>query len=144
LFVGGEGEKLSAESMAIIAEELNVKEVSGGPAVSIGKDWVSKEDGGIKLSLCLEITAELKKEGLAREIVRAINQTRKEMKLTMRDKIGLFYSAENGELKNIFSEYGDKIKSGILAERISEGDAGGGNEIDIDGFPVKIKISLIK
>jgi len=41
----------------------------------------------LKVGLDLNITDELKKEGLVREIVRTINQIRKEQKLTINDEV---------------------------------------------------------
>jgi len=58
------GEQLSAEIESIIAEEINVKEI------------VFKK--GISISLDTKLTTELKAEGEAREIIRQIQQARKE------------------------------------------------------------------
>lgn len=73
----GEGsQNLDPALEAILAEELNVKKVSIGEAVN-RSGWASKTDGNLSVNLNLEITPELKNEGLARELERAIQDLRK-------------------------------------------------------------------
>lgn len=126
--------ELTEEILEMIAEELNVKEVV------FGKNFVGsvKEDGGVKVSLDTVLTDELKKEGLVREIVRTINQMRKEQKLTINDTIKIEYATEDALLKSVFTDYTEEIKKSVLASGLAEGV--GGNEVEIDGKKVKINI----
>ena len=69
--------------LEIVADELNVKTVKLGEV----KGGAVKEEGELRVALDLEVTIELKKEGLVREITRTINQMRKEQKLTVNDLV---------------------------------------------------------
>lgn len=66
---------LSTELEQIIAEELNVKKV----------EYLKGEN--LLVTIETTITSELAKEGEARELIRQIQQMRKDMKLTLNDKI---------------------------------------------------------
>jgi isoleucyl-tRNA synthetase len=70
-------ERLSDQLEQIIAAELNVKKVL----------FNQEKSGEIKVELDINITPELQKEGDAREIIRQIQQMRKESNLTLKDKI---------------------------------------------------------
>ena len=110
-----QGSKLSSELTDILAEELNVK------AVVFDDDFeglLVKEDGDYKIGLDIILTEELKKEGLVRELVRAVNQARKEQKLTIHDKITLNYRTESSLWQVVMSEYKDEIGRQVLAEEI--------------------------
>ncbi|MBU4087040.1 MAG: hypothetical protein KKB21_05695, partial [Nanoarchaeota archaeon] len=99
---------------------------------------VIKEEGDITVGLNIEITDDLKKEGLAREIVRTINQMRKEQKLTVNDKIIVIYKTENILLNEILTEFSEEIMKNVLADNLVAGDVGEDREIG----GVKIKLGF--
>lgn len=72
-FAIAEAARLSAELLNIIADEVNVKEVVAG-------------DEGLDT----DITAELREEGLVRELVRSVQSRRKDMALVPSDVVRLF------------------------------------------------------
>jgi len=110
--------QFSNELKNIISEELNVKEVVDG--AQIGNDWIEKEDNGIKVALNIKVTEDLRKEGLVREIVRTINQMRKEQKMTIHDRVIVEYYTPDELLKSVFAEFKDDIKRQVLASDICE------------------------
>jgi len=115
----------NSELVELIKDELNVKEVEFIKEI-IEKDNLICEDGNkIKIALNIEITSELKSEGMAREIVRHIQVMRKEAKYNRDDIISVKYNFDgNGEdAKKVFDVWGDYIKKECLAEGIvfSEG-----------------------
>src|SRR5438445_8339517 len=73
------GDELPEEVVAIIRDELNVKSVTFGVS---------------ELLLDTQITEELKLEGLAREIVRFVNERRKKRGLNVEDRIETRYEAD--------------------------------------------------
>ncbi len=129
-------EKLDNELIEIIKEELNVKAVSVKNAqqeghsskrsVSDGKDKTSSlrdnknsleniawsEDA--KIGLNLEITSELKAEGQARELIRAIQQMRKEADYQLDNRIKISYDG----LSDVFAKFGDLIAKETLADEV--------------------------
>lgn len=124
------GGELSNELQQIVADELNVKKVE-----------TNKKGDVLSVELDATITPELKKEGLAREIVRVINQKRKETGLTIQDKIIVRYQTDDKLLREVFAEFGSEIKKSVLAEKLEEG---GAEEVKIDGIQVKIGVEKIE
>lgn len=126
---------LSPEIKSIIADELNVKLVVDQPG--FGDNWKGKEDQRFTIMLNTEITEALKKEGMVREIVRTINQMRKEMGLTIQDRVIVVYTTEDQVLQHVFDEYGKDIMKSVLADSLRPGE---GKEVEIDGRKVQIDI----
>lgn len=131
------------EYHAIIADELNVKEVDYAEAVD-EKNCIEKQDGDVKIWLNIEMTEELKQEGLVREIVRTINQLRKDQGLTIEDKITLHYSTSDTMLKQILNEYGGEIKNSVLANELQESEKTIKTEsVKIDGKEINFQLEKI-
>jgi len=104
--------------------------------------YVFESSNGIYVALDTNLTPELIKEGFARELVNKIQYTRKENQFDIMDKIKIFYSAE-AEIKQVFEDFADYIKSETLAEviyfvKIPEKDM---TEWDINGKVVHISIA---
>src|SRR3989339_1465872 len=114
--------RFSGDLLTIIADELNVKKVEVGKEIEVDT----------------ELTDELKKEGMAREIVRAINQIRKEKGLTRENQVKVIYETDDEELKKVFAEFEDDIKKQVLADKIKEG--GGETEVEINEKKMKLKV----
>ena len=93
------------ELMEIIQEELNVKEVVVDAAQEV------------KVVLDTTLTAELIREGKARELVRYIQELRKEAGFEVDNKIKTWY---NG-ISDVFDKFGALIAKETLSETISEG-----------------------
>lgn len=136
---------LDSEYEAIIQDELNIKHVESGvvqtnDSTSVVQDgsWYIMESGSVRVKLDTAITPELKKEGLLREVVRTVNQMRKELLLTPSDTIVLSYKTDDTELAAVFSEYADDLKKQVLAREIVIGD---GESVTIDGKQCVLHIS---
>ncbi len=118
----------------LISEELNVKEV-----VSSGnKKWDSREDGEIKVSMDVNITEDLKEEGLARELIRAINQMRKEQKLTINDSGTVVWDSKDKIVESVFDKHREEIAKSTRSEDIKKGK--GGVEVELPGAKVALKV----
>jgi isoleucyl-tRNA synthetase len=99
------GEPLPEDIAAIVREELNVKKVIfGAPEVKLDT----------------EITAELRLEGLAREVVRVIQDRRKKMGLNVEDRIHTCFEAD-GLLARAIETHADYIKNETLSVTIEHG-----------------------
>jgi isoleucyl-tRNA synthetase len=90
----------------ILTEELNVKNVTLGE----------------ELALDLDITPELHREGLARELVRHVQAARKDAGLNVDDHIKLSFMTDQDELAQAYTEHGELIKSEALADDLTSGD----------------------
>jgi isoleucyl-tRNA synthetase len=107
------------EYLAIIADELNVKEVDYAEEVE-EKQFVKKEEADITVWLNVELNEALKEEGMVRDIIRAINQLRKDQGLTIEDVIEVTYSTEDEAIKNSLSNNIEQLKNAVLAKEILE------------------------
>ena len=101
------GDPLPEDIAAIVREELNVKSlVFGAPEVKLDT----------------EITEELRLEGLAREVVRAIQDRRKKLGLNVEDRIDTRYDAD-GMLVRAMQRHADYIKTETLSVSLEQGRA---------------------
>jgi isoleucyl-tRNA synthetase len=93
----------------IVAEELNVK--------SVDILTLSKEAKATSLELDTRITPELRLEGLMREVVRNVQQTRKQANLQVDDRIDLKIESDDTDLNKVLnnSELSKIIKQETLA-----------------------------
>lgn len=112
----------------IIAEEVNVKEV-----VEDGDDIV----------LDLEITPELKREGLMRDVIRAVQNARKQAGLNVEDRITLRLQSDDSELVKAIEEHADTIKLETLATDIETDVANEITVAKIEGAELHIGLSKI-
>jgi isoleucyl-tRNA synthetase len=76
------------------------------------------------VALDIEITPELRGEGLSREIVRRVQEQRKKAGFEISDRIATYYQA-SGELGQVFKDWGDYIKAETLTLELVEGSPPG-------------------
>jgi isoleucyl-tRNA synthetase len=121
---------IEAADAAALAAELR----SGGKAsvvvddaqVSLGPDdvivtqvprsgWAVASGGGETVALEIAITPELRREGLAREAVRLVQDARKGDGLDVSDRISLRWNTADSELAAALTEHGTMIAAEVLA-----------------------------
>ncbi len=90
----------------------------------------------------IEITTELKREGLVREIVRTVNQLRKNLKLTISDRVNIVYETSDEELSLVIKQNNEEIKKSVLANELQSGDAGE-EMVEVDGREIKMKLIVV-
>jgi isoleucyl-tRNA synthetase len=103
LEVEGETVELAPETILVNTEPLP------GLAVAAEKNLTVAVDA--------TITPELKAEGLAREIVRRVQDMRKKAGFNIEDRITTCYQAQ-GELAQVFSKWGEYIKAETLTTQL--------------------------
>ena len=100
-------------------------------------------EAGHAVALQLEIDEELRREGLAREIVRAVQNARKEAGLEITDRIALGLGGD-AELLEVAREHEAYIAGETLATGITFGDADGRrgtvSVATIDGRELRISV----
>ncbi|MCK5332527.1 class I tRNA ligase family protein [Candidatus Parcubacteria bacterium] len=108
------------ELIELIKDELNVKIVKIVEKVEEQDSWVSEEDSGLKVAFDLNITDELRNEGLAREVIRHIQVMRKEAKFNRDDEVEIEYNFkdESAGVKKIFASQKDYIAKECLAKKL--------------------------
>ncbi len=117
------GEPLPEEIAAIVRDELNVKSITfGAPEVTLDT----------------EITEELRLEGLAREVVRLIQDRRKKAGLNVEDRIHTCFEAD-GLLGRAIEKHADYIKNETLSITIEHGkDDCEGEQLLLEGEQIWI------
>lgn len=100
-------ESIEDDYLSIIKEELNVKSV-----------FANTHEGSQEVMLDLTITPELRREGMAREVVRNIQSARKQAGLDVDDRISLSVSTTDDELRQAIEEYKEVIISETLATKL--------------------------
>lgn len=109
----------------ILTEELNVKEVKIG-----------------EFALDIEITPELKREGLSREVIRHVQSARKDAGLNVDDRISLSLSADDQELMDAIKEHADVIAHETLATLV-EGELGYATTAKVEGIELTISLKAV-
>ncbi len=125
-----------AAFLDIAREELNVKEASTGN--SIEADGVAA-----RIQLDTNITPELKQEGLAREVVRLVQNTRKQAGLNVDDRITLMLETADAELRTAIDKHGLMIKVETLAKTLDTQatDASHQQELQVEGRALAVGIT---
>ncbi len=122
-------QELSDEFLDIIKEEVNVKRVK----------WEKMGEKGEDIWLDTEITQELRLEGQAREIVRFIQEMRKEAGYEVDNRIQVCYDGQS----DVFEKFGSLITKEILADKLSAEKLEKidlEKEFDLDGEKIQIGI----
>jgi len=71
-------------------------------------------EGNTIVKMDLEITPELEKEGIAREISRFLNQMRKDADFPVEARVNLKYQTSSEELKNIMQSFSTFLQEEAL------------------------------
>ena len=115
----------------VIAEEVNVKTVE-----------FSKKVADQEVNLDTKLTPELKNEGNLRELVRQINSLRKKAKLTIKDRVKVYFQSE--DLADLILENKEFLQKNVLADDIINDQIDKSlitKEVEINEF--KVEISLV-
>ncbi len=131
--------EIDEEFMGIIKEELNVKNVEVEDFEFDENAKNMSEINGVKIMLDTEITEDLKLEGQAREIIRAIQQMRKEADYQLDDRIEVGYSG----LENVFAKFKTLIAKETLADKLINGKLQKcdiAKKITIDKIEIKLEL----
>ncbi len=100
--------------------------------------WLVANEGNLTVALEVQLTDELRNEGMARELINRIQNLRKETGLEITDRIVVTVSPKE-ETDKAIAAYGDYIKSQVLADSITVAD-NDGVETEFDDFNLRIKV----
>src|SRR5262249_10331632 len=82
--------------------------------------WAGVADKGTEVAINITITEELRLEGLARVVVRQVQDTRKNANLDLLDKIALYLGTESPELAKAIAAHRKSIETAVQAIEWSE------------------------
>jgi isoleucyl-tRNA synthetase len=118
----------------LTSEDLVIK-------TEVTEGYASGESEGITVFVETALTEELKREGLVRDIVRRIQEMRKEMNLDYKDTITVFYQGEPQTEKAI-DQFQDYIKQETLATTLQNQASNKGHikEWNIEGKKIVLSV----
>ncbi|NWG22095.1 MAG: isoleucine--tRNA ligase [Chloroflexi bacterium] len=102
---------VEGQELELLPEELLVESTSP-------EGYAVAEDGGVLVALDTTLTPELTMEGLARELVRNIQDARKEADFAISDRIIVFLGGADGdaEVEAMLRAWGDYVREETLAD----------------------------
>ena len=121
-----------AELATVLREDGQAAVMVDGEPVTVSPDevvvtqtpkegWTVASDGGETVALETLLTPELRREGLAREAIRLIQDARKSDGLDVTDRIKLWWEASGPELSAALEEQGPLIANEVLATSYQDG-----------------------
>mgnify|MGYP003291864515 CR=1 FL=1 len=103
--------------------------------------WVVANEGTLTVALDITVTDELKREGIARELKKRIQDIRKASGLEITDRINVRISSVP-EVDAAVAEYGNWIKEQVLANSIETvHDMEDGEDASFDGYSLRVSVN---
>ena len=130
-------------AVMVDGETVNLEPIEITVDKSYGEDWAAAEDRGTVVLLDKRITPELRDEGLARDIVRNVQNLRKDANLNMEDRIVLSLQTDSDLLKGAIAACGDYIAAETLATELTRralDDASGTTSVKITGAQLHVEL----
>jgi isoleucyl-tRNA synthetase len=110
---------------------------------TFAEGWAAAEELDALVLLDTRLTPELKAEGLARDIVRNVQNLRKDAGLEMQDRIRLGVLTESPDVRGAVDAFADYIRRETLANEIAydrAGPADAATDVAIEGYSVSLSI----
>ena len=105
--------------------------------------WLVANEGRLTVALDITVTEELKREGIARELVNRIQNIRKSSGFDITDKIHVRI-ARQAEINDAVETFGDYIARQVLAESIVLCDSLEAESTELDFETFTVRLSVIK
>jgi isoleucyl-tRNA synthetase len=116
---------VDGEELEVTADEVIVAERPR-------EGWSVVNEQGETVALDLEITPELRRAGLAREVVRLVQEARKASGFEVIDRIELCWQASSDQLAEALREHAATVADEVLAVRMTEDTPAGTVVTDAD------------
>jgi len=107
--------------------------------------WIVKTEGKYTVALDVNITEDLKNEGVARELINRIQNFRKELDLNLTDRI-IVYVQDNDLIRGAIENFADYIKNQTLAKdlRVVKDEVDSLPKKEVDVYDEKLYIQIQK
>ncbi|HXI17638.1 MAG TPA: DUF5915 domain-containing protein, partial [Chloroflexota bacterium] len=137
----------AGEPAMLVVDGLEVEVSSDSYDVeTVGAEgFAIMDEGGFLVALDTRLTPELVQEGLARELVRRLNDMRKDAGFRVEDRI-VTYFAGSEQANGVFSKFGDYIRQETLSVRLEPGQPGTDahkERISLDGVEVELAVERV-
>ncbi len=105
--------------------------------------WLVANEGRLTIALDITVTDELRREGLARELVNRLQNLRKSSGLEITDHICVTLAPAE-EMEGVLETYGDYIRRQVLADAITTTERSADmTELEFDDFQLPVKIEKV-
>ncbi len=103
--------------------------------------WLVANEGNITVALEVELTDQLLKEGMARELINRVQNLRKDGGLEITDRVNVTVSP-NEQVEKALEDFEDYVRTQVLADNIvfAQND---GQEVKFDEFTLHIKVEKV-
>ena len=108
--------------------------------------WAGLVDYGTQLMMDVQITEELAEEGIAREVVRYVQELRKKSGLEMEDRIILYCGTDSSVLQQAIQKHSSYISGETLAIQLASHPLYGGADwttVKVQGQPLTIQLNKV-
>ena len=105
--------------------------------------WLVANEGRLTVALDITVTEELRKEGLARELVNRVQNLRKSSGFDITDKVNLFILS-NDMIDDAIREYRDYIANQVLAASIEIEEEAVSDAVELDFEDFKLSVHIEK
>jgi isoleucyl-tRNA synthetase len=126
---------VSQQEIALKAEDIEIR-------LQAKEGWAAAQGPGCVVVLATELTDELIREGMARDMVRLIQEQRKRVNCDYTDRIRVRISSDAEQLNQAIEENRDFIQSETLASELTVGPARGddGESFEMGPFQGRLQI----
>ena len=105
--------------------------------------WLVANEGRLTIALDITVTDELRREGLARELVNRLQNLRKSSGLEITDHIRVTLAPAE-EMEGVLETYGDYIRRQVLADAITTTERSADmTDLEFDDFRLPVKIEKV-
>ena len=105
--------------------------------------WLVANEGRLTIALDITVTDELRREGLARELVNRLQNLRKSSGLEITDHIRVTLAPAE-EMEGVLETYGDYIRRQVLADAITTTERSADmTDLEFDDFQLPVKIEKV-
>jgi isoleucyl-tRNA synthetase len=126
---------LDGQAIALSPEEVEVR-------IKPKEGWTSANGQGVVVVLSTELTEELVAEGLARDVVRLIQDRRKEIGCEYTDRIEVGVVTDSTPLSKAITQFGAYIASETLADSVALGPIASAAPLETKLGDVSLKLHV--
>jgi isoleucyl-tRNA synthetase len=123
----------------LLPEEVEVRTLAR-------EGYAVAEEKGLIVAVDVTLTPELEREGLARDLVRRIQNLRKEAGFQLNDRIVTYYDADD-DLSQVVDEWADYVRAETLSRELVPGpvpgDAARQESFKLEGHPVTLGVRKV-
>ncbi|MDR3061980.1 MAG: isoleucine--tRNA ligase [Dysgonamonadaceae bacterium] len=127
--VAGQEAEIVLDDVEIISEDI--------------PGWLVANEGKLTVALDVTVTENLRKEGIARELVNRIQNIRKSNGYEITDKIHVVIQSDN-RINESVEEFKEYIANQILANNVILDNLADGMELDLDDLKLLVKIEKVQ